>query len=57
MNPDQIAAQQRQQALTLADKRSDPGSTIDQVLATAEKLLAFLQGGLTIATPSQSTGG
>lgn len=55
MTPEQIAyqaAQLRQQALTLADKRAPADADADALIVIATKLLAFLQGGGTVATPS-----
>lgn len=58
MNPEQMAAYQdgqlRQQALMLADKRAPAGATVDEVMASAEKLLAFLKAGMQVADPSPS---
>lgn len=54
MTPEQIIAQQeaqaRQQALSLADKRSAPDATTADVLKEAERVLKFLKAGITVAS-------
>ncbi len=54
MTPEQIEAQQdiaaRLEAIRLADKRVGLGSSTEDVIAEAEKVLKFLKAGIKVAS-------
>ena len=46
MTPDE---QLRMQAVMLADKRKEPGATMEDVLKEAEKVIRFIKGGVAVS--------